>query len=143
MDADRYYAGFTAYYEAGLSGRAQEQVRSDYAADLTEAQRFAAYTAGQNDAAASLQREKLAAPFAQTAGSDSGLVYDDFVREAVESGRTVSGENGSGPVYLTQETVERVNSVAKALGLRVRFVDQVDGGRANAEITGSEVQIEK
>lgn len=143
VDADRYYAGFTAYYEAGLSGRAQEQVRSDYAADLTEAQRFAAYTAGQNDAAASLQREKLAAQFSQTAGADSGLVYDDFVREAVESGRTVSGENGSGPVYLTQETAERVNSVAKALGLRVRFVDQVDGGRSNAEITGSEVQIEK
>lgn len=143
VDADRYYAGFTAYYEAGLSGRAQEQVRSDYAADLTEAQKFAAYTAGQNDAAASLQREKLAAQFSQTAGADSGLVYDDFVREAVESGRTVSGENGSGPVYLTQETAERVNSVAKALGLRVRFVDQVDGGRSNAEITGSEVQIEK
>lgn len=143
VDADRYYAGFTAYYEAGLSGRARDQVRSDYAADLTEAQRFAAYTAGQNDAAASLQREKLAAQFSQTAGADSGLVYDDFVREAVESGRTVSGENGSGPVYLTQETAERVNSVAKALGLRVRFVDQVDGGRSNAEIAGSEVQIEK
>lgn len=143
VDADRYYAGFTAYYEAGLSGRSQDQVRSDYAADLTEAQRYAAYAAGQNDAAASLQREKRAAQFAQTAGEDSGLVYDDFVREAVESGRTVSGESGSGPVYLTQETAERVNSVAKALGLRVRFVDQVDGGRANAEITGSEVQIEK
>ena len=143
VDADRYYAGFTAYYEAGLSGRTQEQVRSDYAADLTEAQRYAAYTAGQNDAAASLQREKRSAKFAQTAGADSGLVYDDFVREAVESGRTVSGEKGSGPAYLTQETAERVNSVAKALGLRVRFVDQVDGGRANAEITGSEVQIEK
>ena len=141
VDADRYYAGFTAYYEAGLSGRAQEQVRSDYAADLTEAQRYAAYTAGQNDAAASLQREKRAAQFAQTAGEDSGLVYDDFVREAVESGRTASGESGS--AYLTQETADRVNSVAKALGLRVRFVDQVDGGRANAEITGSEVQIEK
>lgn len=143
VDADRYYAGFTAYYEAGLSGRTQEQVRSDYAADLTEAQRYAAYTAGQNDAAASLQREKRSAKFAQTAGAGSGLVYDDFVREAVESGRTVSGEKGSGPAYLTQETAERVNSVAKALGLLVRFVDQVDGGRANAEITGSEVQIEK
>lgn len=143
VDADRYYAGFTAYYEAGLSGRTQDQVRSDYAADLTEAQKFAAYAAGQNDAAASLQREKRAAQFAQTAGEDSGLVYDDFVREAVESGRTVSGESGSGPAYLTQETAERVNSVAKALGLRVRFVDQVDGGRSNAEITGSEVQIEK
>ena len=33
--------------------------------------------------------------------------------------------------------------MAKALGLRVRFLDQVDGGRANAEIAGSEEQIEK
>ena len=142
-DAERFYGGFAAYYEAGVSGRNRESVRSEYAGELNEAQRFAAYAAGQNDAAASLQREKLAAQFAQTAGEDSGLVYDDFVREAVESGRTVSGENGSGPVYLTQETAERVNSVAKALGLRVRFVDQVDGGRSNAEIAGSEVQIEK
>ena len=140
VDADRYYAGFTAYYEAGLSGRAQEQVRSDYAGDLTEAQKFAAYAAGQNDAAASLQREKLAAQFAQTAGEDSGLVYDDFVRQAVERGQNADGENAS---YLTQETAERINTVAKSLGLRVRFVDQVDGGRSNAEITGSEVQIEK
>ena len=143
VDAGSFYAGFAAYYEAGVSGMDMGRVRSEYAQDLTEAQRYAAYTAGQNDAAASLRREKLAAPFARTAGEDSGLVYDDFVREAVESGRTVSGENGSGPVYLTQETAERVNSVAKALGLRVRFVDQVDGGRSNAEITGSEVQIEK
>ena len=90
---------------------------------------------------ASLAREKRAAQFAQTAGADSGLVYDDFVREAVERGRTASGESGS--AYLTQDTADRVNAVAKALGLRVRFVDQVDGGRANAEITGSEVQIEK
>ena len=90
---------------------------------------------------ASLAREKRTAQFAQTAGADSGLVYDDFVREAVERGRTASGESGS--AYLTQETADRVNAVAKALGLRVRFVDQVDGGRANAEITGSEVQIEK
>ena len=116
---------------------AWDQMRSDYAANLTEAQRFAAYAAGQNDAAASPVQEKLAVSSAKTAGTNSSLVYDDFVRKAVERSR-----NDSGPAYLTQETVEQVNSVAKDLGLRVRSVDQVDGGRANAEITGNEVQIE-
>lgn len=140
VDADRYYAGFTAYYEAGLSGRAQDQVRSEYAQDLTEAQRYAAYTAGQNDAAASLAREQAAAQYAPVAGEDSGLVYDDFVRQAVERGQ---GTEGQDTPYLTQETAERINSVAKALGLRVRFVDSVRGGTANASIQGSEVLVER
>ena len=139
-DAERFYGGFAAYYEAGVSGRSQESVRSEYAGELNEAQRFAAYAAGQNDAAASLQREKLAAQFAQTAGEDSGLVYDDFVRQAVERGQNADGENAS---YLTQETAERINTVAKALGLRVRFVDSVRGGTANASIQGSEVLVER
>lgn len=140
VDADRYYAGFTAYYEAGLSGRAQDQVRSEYAQDLTEAQRYAAYTAGQNDAAASLAREQAAAQYAPVAGEDSGLVYDDFVRQAVESGQSTEGQDAP---YLTQETAERINSVAKALGLRVRFVDSVREGTANASIQGSEVLVER
>lgn len=140
VDADRYYAGFTAYYEAGLSGRAQDQVRSEYAQDLTEDQRYAAYTAGQNDAAASLAREQAAAQYAPVAGEDSGLVYDDFVRQAVESGQSAEGQDAP---YMTQETAERINSVAKALGLRVRFVDSVRGGTANASIQGSEVLVER
>ena len=139
-DAERFYGGFAAYYEAGVSGRSQESVRSEYAGELNEAQRYAAYTAGQNDAAASLAREQAAAQYAPVAGEDSGLVYDDFVRQAVESGQSTEGQDAP---YLTQETAERINSVAKALGLRVRFVDQVDGGQSNAEIRGSEVQIEK
>ena len=102
------YVSCSTYYEAGLSDLAWDQMRNDYAANLTEAQRFAAYAAGQNDAAASLVQEKLAVSSAKTAGTNSSLVYDDFVRKAVERGR-----NDSGPAYLTQETVEQVNSVAK------------------------------
>ena len=139
-DAERFYGGFAAYYEAGVSGRSQESVRSEYAGDLNEAQRYAAYTAGQNDAAASLAREQAAAQYAPVAGEDSGLVYDDFVRQAVESGQSTEGQNAP---YLTQETAERINSVAKALGLRVRFVDSVREGTANASIQGSEVLVER
>ena len=149
--ADDYYAGFASYYEAGINGADMAKVDSDYGSRLTEAQRFAAYSAGQNDAALSLQREQQAAKYAKVAGEDSGLVYDDFVKQAVESGRTLQDKqgraildaNGESRVYLTAETAAKVNRVAKALGVRVQFVDSVRGGTANAQISGSTVLVER
>lgn len=149
--ADDYYAGFASYYEAGINGADMAKVDSDYGSRLTEAQRFAAYSAGQNDAALSLQREQQAAKYAKVAGEDSGLVYDDFVREAVESGRPLQDKqgraildaNGESRVYLTAETAAKVNSIAKALGVRVQFVDSVRGGTANAQISGSTILVEQ
>lgn len=149
--ADDYYAGFTSYYEAGINGADMARVDSDYGSRLTEAQRFAAYSAGQNDAALSLQREQQAAKYAKVAGEDSGLVYDDFVKQAVESGRPLQDKqgraildaNGESRVYLTAETAAKVNRVAKALGVRVQFVDSVRGGTANAQISGSTVLVER
>lgn len=149
--ADEYYAGFASYYEAGINGADMAKVDSDYGSRLTEAQRFAAYSAGQNDAALSLQREQQAAKYAKVAGEDSGLVYDDFVKQAVESGRPLQDKrgraildaNGESRVYLTAETAAKVNRVAKALGVRVQFVDSVRGGTANAQISGSTVLVER
>lgn len=149
--ADDYYAGFTSYYEAGINGADMAKVDSDYGSRLTEAQRFAAYSAGQNDAALSLQREQQAVKYAKVAGEDSGLVYDDFVKQAVESGRPLQDKqgraildaNGESRVYLTAETAAKVNRVAKALGVRVQFVDSVRGGTANAQISGSTVLVER
>lgn len=149
--ADDYYAGFASYYEAGIIGADMARVDSDYGSRLTEAQRFAAYSAGQNDAALSLRREQQAAKYAKVAGEDSGLVYDDFVKQAVESGRTLQDKqgraildaNGESRVYLTAETAAKVNRVAKALGVRVQFVDSVRGGTANAQISGSTVLVER
>lgn len=149
--ADDYYAGFASYYEAGINGADMARVDSDYGSRLTEAQRFAAYSAGQNDAALSLQREQQAAKYAKVAGEDSGLVYDDFVKQAVESGRPLQDKqgraildaNGESRVYLTAETAAKVNRVAKALGVRVQFVDSVRGGTANAQISGSTVLVER
>jgi hypothetical protein len=149
--ADDYYAGFASYYEAGINGADMARVDSDYGSRLTEAQRFAAYSAGQNDAALSLRREQQAAKYAKVAGEDSGLVYDDFVKQAVESGRTLQDKqgraildaNGESRVYLTAETAAKVNRVAKALGVRVQFVDSVRGGTANAQISGSTVLVER
>lgn len=149
--ADDYYAGFASYYEAGINGADMAKVDSDYGSRLTEAQRFAAYAAGQNDAALSLQREQQAVKYAKMAGEDSGLVYDDFVKQAVESGRPLQDKqgraildaNGESHVYLTAETAAKVNRVAKALGVRVQFVDSVRGGTANAQISGSTVLVER
>lgn len=149
--ADDYYAGFASYYEAGINGADMAKVDSDYGSRLTEAQRFAAYSAGQNDAALSLRREQQAAKYAKVAREDSGLVYDDFVKQAVESGRPLQDKqgraildaNGESRVYLTAETAAKVNRVAKALGVRVQFVDSVRGGTANAQISGSTVLVER
>ena len=113
VDADRYYAGFTAYYEAGLSGRAQEQVRSDYAADLTEAQKFAAYAAGQNDAAASLQRERSGVNFATVYGDEAGFVPSEH------------------SASLSQETTRFYNVLAKATGTKITVTAATGEGGAN------------
>ena len=113
VDADRYYAGFTAYYEAGLSGRAQEQVRSDYAADLTEAQRYAAYTAGQNDAAASLQREQAGVNYATMYGDEAGFVPSEH------------------SANLSQETTRFYNVLAKATGTKITVTAATGEGGAN------------
>lgn len=111
------YAGeFLRAYHAGMTN--QQNPNS------TSAVSFAAYAAGQNDAAASLAREKRAAQFAKTAGTDSGLVFDDYVSREMDSA-----------------VADEVNTVAKALGVRVQMVDQVLGGSANGDITGSEIRI--
>ena len=143
QDTGAYAGGFAAAYQAGLTGKGLEEVSGRYAGALTRAQAQAAYYAGENDRALSLRRETLAARYAPAAGADSGLVYDEFVREAVESGRTQEDVNGEERVYLTAETAERVNTVAKALGLRAQFVDSVAGGKANAQISGDTVLLER
>ena len=113
------YAGeFLRAYHAGMTN--QQNPNS------TSAVSFAAYTAGQNDAAASLAREKRAAQFAKTGGTDSGLVFDDYVSREMDSA-----------------VADEVNTVAKALGVRVQMADQVLGGQANGQISGSDVLIAK
>ena len=143
QDTGVYAGGFAAAYQAGLTGKGLEEVPGRYAGALTQAQAQAAYYAGENDRALSLRRETLAAQYTPAAGADSGLVYDEFVREAVESGRTQEDVNGEERVYLTAETAERVNTVAKALELRAQFVDSVAGGKANAQISGDTVLLER
>lgn len=117
-DRGNYTGEFLRAYHAGMTGQKNPNSTSDIS--------FAAYTAGKNDAAASLAREKRAAQFAGTAGTDSGLVLDNYVENRMDSA-----------------VADEVNAVAKALGVRVQMVDQVLGGQGNGQISGSDILIAK
>lgn len=134
---------FLAYYTYGLAGSNMENVPAEFARSLGQDGAYRAWAAGQNDAKITLAREQKAAKYAAVSGTDSGLVYDDFVREAVSSGRSRVDVNGESRGYLTAETAEQLNQVARALGVRVQFADSIRGGTANAKISGSTILMEK
>ena len=123
LSEETYYAEFARAYNAGLNDGplAAANIRH-----LTQEQAQTAFVAGQSDAAITLEKEKAAAPFAKVYGSDAGLVADDYVM-----------------ANLDNEAITTLNSVAKLLGTRVRFVDSVDGGQANASILNGEILIDK
>ncbi|MBQ6048688.1 MAG: hypothetical protein IJL40_05085, partial [Oscillospiraceae bacterium] len=123
--ANDYYGSFAAYYQAGVQNSGADSVDTRYAGVLNAAQQAAAYQAGRADAAETLAREKQAAKFASVAGTDSGLVADDY------------------SLSLDPDVADRIIRTSKLLGVRVRFVDSVRGGTANASISGSDILVEK
>gem|GEM_PF-4466664 len=120
-----------------------ETVPEEFKSALSGDAAYRAWASGQNDAAISLRNDQEKVKFASLAGEDSGLVYDDFVNEAVRSGRSRVDVNEENRTYLSAETAEQINETAKALGLRVQFTDSVRGGTANAQISGDTILIEK
>ena len=121
--ADDYYAGFASYYEAGISGIDMDKVQSRYAAQLNQAQRFAAYSAGQNDAAASLALERE--------GVKSATVYGD------EAGFVQSEHSASLPM----ETVRFYDSLARAAGVKIQMAEATGKGGANGWYSNGIIHI--
>ena len=121
--ADDYYAGFASYYEAGISGIDMSKVQSRYAAQLNQAQRFAAYSAGQNDAAASLALEQE--------GVKSATVYGD------EAGFVQSEHSAS----LPKETVRFYDSLARAAGVKIQMAEAAGKGGANGWYSNGIIHI--
>lgn len=121
--ADDYYAGFASYYEAGISGIDMDKVQSRYAAQLNQAQRFAAYSAGQNDAAASLALERE--------GVKSATVYGD------EAGFVQSEHSAS----LPKETVRFYDSLARAAGVKIQMAEATGKGGANGWYSNGIIHI--
>lgn len=102
-DTAEYYAGFAAYYDAGMTGRAQDSVSTAYTSTLTPAQRYAAYTAGQNDSAL-----PDTPSYTPTRREDAGLVRNDIA--------------GS----LTEEAAGRLDSLARATGVQIELVETME-----------------
>ena len=121
--ADDYYAGFASYYEAGISGIDMDKVQSRYAAQLNQAQRFAAYSAGQNDAAASLALERE--------GVKSATVYGD------EAGFVQSEHSAS----LPKETARFYDSLARAAGVKIQMAEATGKGGANGWYSNGIIHI--
>ena len=113
-DTAQHVADFLPAYNAGAEGKANPNPTNETA--------YAGYVAGQNDAKAEARKKT----FAQESDGGSGLVYDDYVSREMDSA-----------------TADEINTVAKALGVRVRMADSVRGGTANGVIEGNEIRIAK
>lgn len=121
--ADDYYAGFASYYEAGISGIDMDKVQSRYAAQLNQAQRFAAYSAGQNDAAASLALEREGVKSATVYGDEAGFVQSEH------------------STSLPKETVRFYNSLARAAGVKIQMAEATGKGGANGWYSNGIIHI--
>ena len=113
-DTAEHVKDFIPAYNAGVEGKANPNPTNETA--------YAGYVAGQNDAKAEARKRT----FAQKSDGGSGLVYDDYVSREMDSA-----------------TADEINTVAKALGVRVRMADTVRGGTANGAIEGNEIRIAK
>lgn len=113
-DTAQHVADFLPAYNAGVEGKANPNPTNETA--------YAGYVAGQNDAKAEARKKT----FAQENDGGSGLVYDDYVSREMDNA-----------------TADEINTVAKALGVRVRMADVVRGGTANGVIEGNEIRIAK
>lgn len=113
-DTAEHVKDFIPAYNAGVEGKANPNPTNETA--------YAGYVAGQNDAKAEARKKT----FAQESDGGSGLVYDDYVSREMDSA-----------------TADDINTVAKALGVRVRMADVLRGGTANGVIEGNEIRIAK
>ena len=113
-DTAQHVKDFLPAYDAGVEGKANPNPTNETA--------YAGDVAGQNDAKAEARKKT----FAQENERGSGLVYDEYVAREMNS-----------------TTADEINTVAKALGVRVRMADEVRGGTANGVIEGNEIRIAK
>lgn len=113
----RLRTGFTAMYQAGLSGKSLTDVKSDAARYIPPSVQTAAYQAGLADAASSLAREKAGVKLV-TKSNETGLVDNDYSKKLAN--------NDAG-------TARVLGSLASDMGVRIEIVPQVQGGAANGK----------
>ena len=116
-DVPTLYAGFSSVYNAGLNGIEASKAKGAYAAMLTPEQRYAAYNAGLEDAAAQVARENAEVKSVTTTAG-AGLADNVYSRAVIAK---------------SKRTADTLNAMGKKLGVRIEFVDSVMGGQANGQ----------
>ena len=116
-DVPSLYAGFSSVYNAGLNGIEASRAKGAYAAMLTPEQRYAAYNAGLEDAAAQVARENAEVKSVTTTAG-AGLADNVYSRVVIAK---------------SKRTAATLNAMGKKLGVRIEFVDSVMGGQANGQ----------
>ena len=116
-DVPSLYAGFSSVYNAGLNGIEASKAKGTYAAMLTPEQRYAAYNAGLEDAAAQVARENAEVKSVTTTAG-AGLADNVYSRAVIAK---------------SKRTAATLNAMGKKLGVRIEFVDSVMGGQANGQ----------
>lgn len=127
LSKGKVQAGFTALYQAGLRRESAVNVKSTAASELPQSVQTAAYEAGLSDAAASLAREKAGLDFVSSAGSESGLVDNEYSRKMAKE---------------QAGTAALLNTLGKNLGVRIEMVDTISGGKANGVYIGGKNLIQ-
>ena len=125
IDPAVYYRELTRAYNEGLASA--DRTGSNV---VTKVQYDEMYKAGQDDAMASLSVQVKNAGNATTF-KNGGIDYADADTKAYVSGA------------MSKETAKALDTVSKALGIKVRFADSVAGGDANAQYANGVVTIEK
>lgn len=113
----RLRTGFTSMYQAGLSGKALTDVKSDAAKYIPPSVQTAAYQAGLADAASSLAREKAGVKLVTRSG-EAGLTDNDYSRNLANK---------------DAGTARVLGALASDMGVRIEIVPQVQGGAANGK----------
>ena len=116
-DVPTLYAGFSSVYNAGLNGIEASKAKGAYASILTPEQRYAAYNAGLEDAAAQVARENAEVKSVTTTAG-AGLADNVYSRAVIDK---------------SKRTAATLNAMGKKLGVRIEFVDSVMGGQANGQ----------
>lgn len=127
LSKGKVQAGFTALYQAGLRRESAANVKSAAASALPQSVQTAAYQAGLSDAAASLAREKAGLDFVSSAGSESGLVDNEYSQKMAKE---------------QAGTAALLNTLGKNLGVRIEMVDTIRGGSANGQYLSSKNLIQ-
>lgn len=120
---DGFFRGFVNYYNAGQNNLNLEQVKSDYADNLTVYEQKLAHMAGQADAKVSLKEETLKATNATVIKNGAGFIENEY------------------SVKADKETTSLIHKIAEALGVTVEYAAPTGSDGANGWIMEGKVYI--